>query len=86
MSKNQIMGAKTENCPPVKNFKKVAVKIESGREKSEKSGRENDFLPVKKIEKNVKNGFHGHFWFSRGKKKTLKVLIEVITKGEKYSY
>jgi hypothetical protein len=39
--------------------------------KTEKSARETIFPPVKKIEKMGKNDFHGHFWFSRGKKKTL---------------
>ena len=41
------------------------------REKSEKSVRESNFLPVKKTEKKAQNGFHAHFWFSREKKKTL---------------
>ena len=39
------------------------------REKTEKSARETIFPPVKKIEKMGKNDFHGHFWFSREKKK-----------------
>ena len=52
---------------PVKK-KRVPVKKISGREKTEKSVRENVFLLVKKKDKNAKKGFHGHFLFSRGKK------------------
>ena len=38
----------------VKIFKKVGVKVK--------------LPPVKKTQKTAKNGFHGHFWFSREKK------------------
>ena len=51
-----------------KKNKRVPVKKISGREKTEKSVRENVFLLVKKKDKNAKKGFHGHFLFSRGKK------------------
>ena len=44
--------------------------------KTEESARETIFPPVKKIEKMGKNDFHGHFWFSRGKKKnTAKIHV-----------
>ena len=48
--------------------KKVGVKKVK---KSQNCGRENKKVPVKKIVKIAKNVFHGHFSFSRGKKKTL---------------
>ena len=51
---------------PVK--KKVGVKKVK---KSQNCGRENKKVPVKKVAKMAKNVFHGHFSFSRGKKKTL---------------
>ena len=54
---------------PWKNPKKSPWKVWTRRENLEKSAREKGFAPVKKPGKMVKNTFHGHFWFSRGKKK-----------------
>ena len=62
---------KQKSINPWKILRKCPWKIASGREKTLKSGRESFFLRVKKIKKMGKNGFHGHFWFLRGKKKTL---------------
>ena len=59
---------------PVKKQKsdqKCPWKPKSVREKSEKSVRERGVAFREKSRKKAKNGFHGHFWFSRGKKKTL---------------
>ena len=54
---NYSNSARENSGLPVKFFKKVGVKVK--------------FPPVKKTEKRAKKGFRGHFWFSRGKKKTL---------------
>ena len=58
-----------KNSFPWKNFGPCPWKTPTAREKCQKCVRENDFEPVKKMAKNAKNGFHAHFWFSRGKKK-----------------
>ena len=47
----------------------------TAREKCQKCVRENDFAPVKKVAKSAQNGFHAHFWFSRGKKNTVSVSL-----------
>ena len=54
---------------PWKNPKKCPWKFWTAREKFEKSVRESDFAIREKNRKKAENGFHGHFWFSRGKKK-----------------
>ena len=54
---------------PWKKTKRVPVKKKEGVKKTEKSVRENIVLPVKKPKNAKKNGFHGHFWVSRKKKK-----------------
>ena len=59
---------------PVKKQKidqKCPWKPKSVREKSEKSVRERGVAFREKSRKKAKNGFHGHFWFSRGKTETL---------------
>ena len=57
----------TREIPPVKIFLLHVKKTG----KTRKSGREKNFPRVKKMGKMGKNGFHGHFWFSRGKKNTV---------------
>ena len=57
----------TREIPPVKIFLLHVKKTG----KTRKSGREKNFPRVKKMGKMGKNGFHGHFWFSRGKNKAL---------------
>ena len=57
-----------------KQMKKMPVKNKNGREKTGKQAKTwawNCFFAREKNEKRAKNGFHGHFWFSRGKKTTL---------------
>ena len=54
---------------PWKNQKMRPWKLWSAREKVEKSVRESDFSFREKSQKKAKKGFHGHFWFSREKKK-----------------
>ena len=56
----------TREIPPVKIFLLHVKKTG----KTRKSAREKNFPRVKKMEKMGKNGFHGHFWFSREKKNT----------------
>ena len=67
---NMNFYAKSIKFVPVKEKKVGVKKLENGP----KSGREIGFLPVKKW-KIAQNGFHGHFLFSRGKKKTLDVWM-----------
>ena len=62
---------------PVKKQKsdqKCPWKPKIVREKCEKSVRERGVAFREKSRKKAKNGFHGHFWFSRGKK--------TLTRGE----
>ena len=62
---NMNFSAKSIKFVPVKEKKVGVKKFENGP----KSGREKRKLPVKKIKKKPKSGFHGHFFFSREKKK-----------------
>ena len=65
------------NLLPVKKPKKVPVKKNNGREKVENWAKKwawKQQSAREKIKKKAKNGFHGHFLFSRGKKKTLATL------------
>ena len=55
---------------PWKNIKRVPVKKKSGREKNWNKCAWKGISTREKTRKNVKNGFHGHFLFSRGKKNT----------------
>ena len=59
---------------PWKNPKKCQWKLWAAREEVEKSVRESDFSIREKSPKKAKNGFNGHFWFSRRKKKTLRCI------------
>ena len=74
MGKNQIIVAKTENCTPVKNFRKVPVKFEREYEKSEKSDRENYFSAVKN-RTTPKLAFTGTFVIT-GKKENAALWVE----------
>ena len=87
----KIMPVKLQKCPwkstniifnwfspREKNEKTAREKIKSGREKSEKWAKKWAWkrkIAREKNQKKAKNSFHGHFLFSRGKKKT---LIDVI--------
>ena len=56
-----------------KNYQKVPVKNESGREKGKNLAKKWSLKTVfarEKIEKKPKKAFHGHFSFSREKKNT----------------
>ena len=70
--KNEKKSVRENRKVPVKKQKsdqKCPWKPKSVREKSEKSVRERGVAFREKSRKKAKNGFHGHFWFSRGKKK-----------------
>ena len=54
---------------PVKKSQKVSVKNPNCAWKSVKKCAWKQFFVREKNSKKAKNGFHGHFWFSRGKKK-----------------
>ena len=74
--KNEKKSVRENRKVPVKKQKsdqKCPWKPKIVREKSEKSVRERGVAFREKNRKKAKNGFHGHFWFSRGKTKTLAV-------------
>ena len=71
MIENCSFPSREKKTHPWKNPKKCPWKILTAREKFEKSVRESDFPIREKSRKKAKKCFHGHFWFSREKKKTL---------------
>ena len=71
---------KIKFTPVKQNFKPVKKSEKSAREKKvrvkklQKMGVKrffSIFLPVKITPKSAKNGFHGHFWVSRGKNENI---------------
>ena len=82
--KNEISPRETRFLP-VKKTKRVPVKKKEGVKKTEKSVRENIVLPVKKPKNAKKNGFHGHFWVSRGKKNTDAHALEKFQKKDEFT-
>ena len=68
--KNQICTRETEFSTHEKKPKECPWKKQVGVKKTEKSVRENIFLPVKKSEKNPKRVFTGTFYFHGEKKNT----------------
>ena len=74
--KNENSARETKYSNPWKNRKIVPVKKKSVREKNRKKCAWKTLFAREKIQKTEKNGFHGHFFFSRGKKKH---CIEVLS-------
>ena len=88
---------KQKVCVKIGNKKKVPVKQvkiskkcpwnqKSAREKSGKSVRESDFAIREKSWKKAKNGFHGHFWFSRKKMLIAKYHRIILGMSEAFWY
>ena len=66
--KISLFSSREKENQSVKNPKVCPWKLLTARENVSKSVRESQSSFREKSQKKAKNGFHGHFWFSREKK------------------